>query len=428
VTTRVNTVGCTIVAKNYTSYVRVLADGWRRHHEDVPFHVLVIDADAGGAPSDEFEVVSPSELGLSAAELAQMRGIYDVAELTTALKPHLLRFLLDAGNDAVIYLDSDHDVHAGLHDVAPLAARHGIALSTHLLEPPPLDGRSPSESEIGWSGIFNSGFIAVGQSGRAFLEWWASRLRRDCIFCEPMGVHADQRWLDFVPSYFEEYCVLRDAGINVAAWNVHERQIRDENGSLTVNGGPLRTFHFSGYDPHNPRLPGPGGWPAPLRFEIAAEPALERLCRAYGEKLFAAGYHDFRRSPYPYATTAAGSPLRTWRRRTYRELLIAAEMHDRDIPDPFDGARSAEFEHMLADPATTGLLSDGALARITDARIVEPIERGDPWAPLRIASGLARQFARRLPVRRHPWMPHPLPSDRTRLEYGAAARPHAPAA
>ena len=73
------------------------------------------------------------------------------------------------------------------------------------------------------AGVFNSGFVAVGQSGRPFLDWWASRLRRDCLFCEPMGVHADQRWLDFVPSYFDHH-VLRDPGINVAQWNLHERR------------------------------------------------------------------------------------------------------------------------------------------------------------------------------------------------------------
>ncbi len=329
-TSRTGAVGCTIVAKNYIPYARVVADGWRRHHDQLSFRVLVIDEDPG-AQSEGLDLLSPADLGLPPAELAQMRGIYGIAELTTALKPHLLRFLLGEGADVVLFLDSDIDIHAGLHDVVPLAARHGIVLSPHLLEPPSLDGGSPSEPEIAWSGLFNSGFLAVGESSRAFLDWWASRLRRDCLFCEPMGVHADQRWLDFVPSYFE-HCVLRDPGINVAQWNLHERRLREEGGSFTVNGEPLRAFHFSGFDPENSQRLCLDGWPAPLRFDIAREPALGRLCRAYGDKLLAAGYRESRTIPYRYATTAAGTALGTWQRWAYRELLIAAEVRGTGHP------------------------------------------------------------------------------------------------
>ncbi len=81
---------------------------------------------------------------------------------------------------------------------------------------------------------------------------------------------------------------------------------------------------------------------------------------------------------------------------------------------------------MLTDPGSARLLSEAALARVTDARLAEPVASGDRWGPLRSALGLSRQLARRLPLRRHPWTPHPLPSDRTRLEYPAAGHQRAP--
>jgi len=420
-------VGCTIVARNYLPYARVVEEGWRRHHAGVPFRVLVIDDDAGrGYDGELLRIVRPADLGLSGPELARMRGMYGVAELTTALKPHLLRHLLDDGAGAVIYLDSDTDVLAGLDGVAALAAEHGVVLSPHLLEPPPRDGQSPNEPEIGWSGLYNSGFVAVGREAGAFLSWWAERLSRDCLFCEPAGLHADQRWLDFAPSYFD-HCILRDPGVNVAQWNIHERRIGELGRAPTVNGGPLRTLHFSGFDPEESWVLGRHEWPQPLRFDLEREPVLVGLCRSYSARLLAAGYREERRIPYGYARSAAGTPLETWRRRAYRELVIAADAHGVDIPDPFDVSRSADFERMIADPWATGLLSDAAASRLTDARLAgAPAARGLAGA-LRNAVTLSRQLARRRPGRRHPWSPHPLLSDRTRLEYRGRSASPAPA-
>jgi hypothetical protein len=429
-------VGCTIVARNYIPYARVLADGWRHHHGALPFHVLVIDEEDPAAHADGFQVLSPAELGVDAAELARLRGIYGVAELTTALKPYLLRQVLDAAGDAVIFLDSDTDVHAGLHEVAPIAAHHGIVLSAHFLEPPPLDGKCPSELDKLRSGVFNSGFLAVGQSARPFLEWWASRLRRDCLFSDPIGLHADQGWLNMVPSYFEHH-VLRDPGVNVAPWNIHERRIGWDDGSFSVNGEPLRTFHFAGFDPTHPQRPDTYEWPfrrfheplpgrpTPLRVDMTTEPGLEHLCRTYCEKLFAAGYEEYREVRYRFTATAAGRTLGPWERRAYRELLLAAEARGREIPDPFNAARSSEFERMLDAPGKTGLLSGEALARLTDLRLARPVT-GDRWRTLRAALGLCRQLSRRAPGRRYPWTPHPLPGDRTRLEYAIDGNPPAP--
>jgi hypothetical protein len=411
-------VGCTIVAMNYLAYARVLAAGWRRHHQGLPFHVLVIDDPGGAFVQEGVRVLAAEELGLPAGELAQLRGIYGVAELSTALKPHLLRTLLDQGADFAIFLDADTDVHAGVEHVGDLAERHGVVLSAHFLEPPPFDGWSPTEPEIAWSGLFNSGFLAVSGSSLPFLDWWASRLRRDCLFCESAGMHADQKWLDFVPSYFEHH-VLRDRGINVAQWNVHERRVEYEGGAFTAGGAPLRTFHFSGFDPDAAPRPGPDQWAKPLRFQMSAEPALERLCREYGAKLFAAGHRELRELPYLYGSAASGRPLGAWERHAYREMLIAAEGRgDVEIPHPFDRERAAEFERILDDPGRTGLLSDAARARLRDARLAGPFARGGRLDRARLAVGLLRQVPRRMPGRRVPWMPHPLTSDRTRLEYG----------
>lgn len=409
-------IACSIVARNYLPYVRVLAAGWRAHHPDVPLTVLLIDEDDAAAAPDGLDLIGTRWLGLGDDEVARMRGIYGPAELTTALKPWLLRRLLEDGAEVVVYLDSDTDVHADVSGVFSAALRDGIVLSPHLLHPPPADGLSPSEYEKQRSGIFNSGFLAVGPSSTPFLDWWATRLRRDCIFDDGMGAHADQLWLDFVPSYFRHH-VLRDPGVNVAQWNVHERGVRWDGTRYTVDGEPLRTFHFAGFDPAVSDRPSVYAWWTSLRVDFSREPDLQRLSQEYGAKLEAAGLHEARRVPYRFAFSAAGRPMTTWRRRAYRELLLAGEARRCEIPDPFDDVTAEAFERMLADPAATGLLSRPAEVRIADGLIAHELGSLAHRRRAGHAAHLPRQVARRAALYRHRWAPDPLPSDRTVREY-----------
>ena len=413
------TVGCTVVAQNYLPYAQVVGDGWLRYHSGSPFAVLVVDDDAERPTSGSgHRFLTPSAIGIPPEEMERLRGIYSVAEVTCAVKPRLLQFLLQSWADAVVYIDSDTDIHGSLHDVAELAAGNGVALSPHLLGPTPMDGRSPSELELSSYGVYNSGFIAVGSGGAKFLEWWASRLEWDCLLAEVGGFHADQRWLDWVPLYFE-HAVIRDAAVNVAGWNLHERPLGYTDGRFTVNDAPLRTFHFAGFDPLRPGRLSQYGWQAPPRVDLGGV-SLTRLCREYADKLRSAGYDESRKVPYGYDRSAAGTGLGPWERRVYREALLAAEARRaRSVPSPFDPARSAEFERLLTNPRSTGLLSEAALKRLADSRVAMT---GRGWSRRRIGDAVQSRMARGLLGPRPPWRPYPLPGDRTRAEYERVRR------
>src|SRR4051794_35352892 len=134
---------CTIVSRNYLAHARVLAESFRKHNDGVDVYVLVID-DVDGVVHDEaFTVLRPSDLALSAQDFAQMSVMYDVKELSTALKPWLLEHLLATAGGPVVYLDPDVGVFASLAPIRTLADERGLLLTQHLDAPLPRDGRHP---------------------------------------------------------------------------------------------------------------------------------------------------------------------------------------------------------------------------------------------------------------------------------------------
>ena len=74
-----------------------------------------------------------------------MAALYSVLELSTAVKPWLLRHLLnERGCETLAYLDPDIEVHDGLGEIEALLREHGLVVTPHLTAPMPRDGRKPS--------------------------------------------------------------------------------------------------------------------------------------------------------------------------------------------------------------------------------------------------------------------------------------------
>jgi hypothetical protein len=100
-------------------------------------------------------------------------------------------------------------------------------------------------------GIFNLGFLAVNKTdeGRRFLEWWRDRCTAFCWGDWREGVFTDQKWVNFAPVFFPSTRILYSPRLNVAPWNINDRDLRgtfDEG--FHVGDEPLGFFHFSGFD------------------------------------------------------------------------------------------------------------------------------------------------------------------------------------
>ena len=228
---------CTIVARNYLGFARVLAESFLAQHPDSVFSTLVIDAELGVADSCEpFAVISPSQLDLPAEEFHRMAVMYDVTELATALKPWLLRHLIEHGADAAVYIDPDIMLFSPIDDVPAMVAEHGIALTPHSLGPMPRDALLPSEADIMGSGVYNLGFIGVGRQpcrscsgGRSACCATRSRLPTRC--CSPTSAGST--------SYraTSPHHIIRDPGFNVAYWNLDERSVTRRRRALPRRRG-----------------------------------------------------------------------------------------------------------------------------------------------------------------------------------------------
>ncbi len=112
----------TIVAKNYLPFARVLADSLRRWHPEIPFYVALVDEPEGlfDPEGERFRILELRELGIP--RLRDFCFRYTRREAVSAVKPCVLRTLLDMGHESVLFLDADMQV---LGDLTSLLERVG---------------------------------------------------------------------------------------------------------------------------------------------------------------------------------------------------------------------------------------------------------------------------------------------------------------
>ena len=241
---------------SYLNRARVLFQTVRRFHPDWETVALITDRPPPGFDFDPARepfdrVVWADDLGVP--DFAGWLFKHDVVEVCTAVKGPFIHQACASGADAVIYLDPDTALFASLAPLEALLEEHDIVLTPHLIDPND-DPTSIRDNDLSASrtGIFNLGFVAVRTTGEGarFARWWNDRLLDWCYDDMPQGMFVDQRWCDHVPALFDKLKVLRDPGYNVASWNLSQRTVAvGKDGAITVNGAPLRFWHFTKLGP-----------------------------------------------------------------------------------------------------------------------------------------------------------------------------------
>ena len=295
---------CTIAARSCLPQARVLAHSYAEVSGDSPCSLLLLDdpertVDAAGEP---FEIVRPDQLGIERYE--GMAAMYDVAGLASAVKPSLLRYLLERDREPVAYFDPDIRFFDDVDEIARLAAEEGLVLTPRA------------------SGSHDPAFVAVAPGEMA------------------------ERWLHPAPDVATPAHVLRDPGVNVAYWNLEERRLERDGDRYTVNGEPLRFFHFSGFDPARPFALSSHQ----TRIRLPDEPVLAALCEQYAAEVIGEGFDRDGHRAWAYRELADGTPLTDGLRGLYGEGERAGAFR----LSPFTQEGTREFMAWCQSPGDRG--------------------------------------------------------------------------
>lgn len=282
----------TICARNYFAQALLLHRSFKAQHPEADFHVVLVDRrdEAFAARFPDVSITWVEDIALPDFAAHALR--FDVIELSTNIKPHCLSLLLESYETAM-YIDPDMYLFERLTPVYDALAG-GTMVVTPASTTPILDGHRPDDIEFLRVGVFNLGFIAVARcdEGRRFLHWWSARCLSDGFHETQSGVFVDQKWVNLAPCYFDGCRILKDPGINMAQWNLHERVLSVVDGKYIVNGvTPLRLYHFSSFDPHRPQTIAR----RQSRFAEGTRPDLTALLDDYAAELLAAGFDEFSR-------------------------------------------------------------------------------------------------------------------------------------
>jgi len=344
----------TICSNNYVPMAKVLLASAARFHPEASLYLCLADQpldETGFYPAD-CTLIPCETLGI--ADFRSFAFRYDVLEFNTALKPFMFRELLGRGHREAVYLDPDIELYAPLEQpFAMLEEGASFVLTPHLTAPAEGAVR-PDDLAILRAGAYNLGFrgVGAGEEAERILHWWSRRVRYDCVSEQERGLFVDQRFMDLVPGFAAGARVLRDTAYNVAYWNLRQRTLAETDGGWSVDGEPLRFFHFSGIDPRDvSRL----SRHTEAFQEPDMSPALRLLVRRYAERALAYGHRSVPAATYAYARFASGVPIPPVVRRMFRER------HALWSGDPFE-----TYEEYLRLPSPRYPAAAHVLTRLMD--------------------------------------------------------------
>jgi hypothetical protein len=248
----------TICSNNYLAQAKTVGDSFLDFHPNWKFVIGLVDEyDPSFDYSffDRFEILKVKDIKVPGFD--SLVAKYNIVELNTAVKPTYIKYLFaNLGAEKLMYIDPDILVTSHFDEIIDALDTKEIVVTPHLCTPVD-DEFAPTDYHTLRGGIFNLGFIALARYNKIedFINWWDDRVLKYgyCDFSKNMFY--DQIWINYVPVMFDNYCIMKHFGYNMASWNLHERKFtKSENDNYIVNDVfPLRFYHFSGYKFNKPQ-------------------------------------------------------------------------------------------------------------------------------------------------------------------------------
>lgn len=259
----------TIISYNYLPLAWTLMDSVSKLHS-FKHDLFIVVADAN--KNDLNKLIDEKDypiIYLSGEEILDNKNLtlelafkYDVTEFCTSLKPFtFLKLSKTKKYSGITYFDPDFYIYTSISDLYKVLSDKLCIVTPHYYQIEDIHTGFVSEKIILFAGIFNFGFFALNPNHKqadSLLNWWSNRLINGAYHDKIDAYHTDQKWMDFLPTYFgEEVFILRKPGYNLAIWNLHQRILKNENNKYTIsdikdsNYTELSFIHFAGFDYYN---------------------------------------------------------------------------------------------------------------------------------------------------------------------------------
>jgi hypothetical protein len=310
----------TICAKNYLAQALTLKESFEKKNKDDFFIFLADEA------TDDLLTQYPCIRPLNkewCPKWQEMAFKYDVMEFSTSIKPFCFATLFKTYEN-VIYLDPDIFVFDNLGTIYEQLNHYSIILTPHFCEME-LDYKSANgyDRSLLCDGIYNLGFVAIhrDETGLKIVQWWQNRLEYFCFHDHLKGLFTDQKWMIYIPALFpEKTLITHHLGMNTAVWNLHERNIINENGKFYIENNsktkkdPLLFFHFSGFRPEyaqylTHRRP---------EYNVNDFPVMRPMLDMYKDRLIFNGYEHLSKQTYAFNYFTDGTSINKLDRRLFR--------------------------------------------------------------------------------------------------------------
>jgi hypothetical protein len=285
----------TICSANYLSQAVSLGYSLQRTNHEVQFRIYLVDRLEGREEIRErvpFPMIEIEQVPVIDFEGMVLR--YNVVELNTSVKPYIFHHIFNNEPEfkKVIYFDPDILVFQPLSDLFHKLDNYNIVITPHILTPSDSNQKVPTEQSFLGTGIFNLGFIAISRSEETlrFINWWMEKLLHQGYTRLDHHLFYDQKWINYVPVFFDGVHIEKNKGYNTAPWNLHERFISKKNKTFFVNeNSPLIFYHFSSYKAINPSQISKH-----TKYNFDTRPDLKEIYQFYHSQLIDNGENYFR--------------------------------------------------------------------------------------------------------------------------------------
>lgn len=312
----------TIVANNYLGFAFTLCESLK-NNKNLDIYILLVDGKKAEINYSFFpyHFIDVEELKLE--RFQEMSFKYDVVEFSTALKPFVLEYLLDKFHyEKVFYIDPDICFFDSFESIVTEMGNHSVMLTPHLVDASVDLGNSRFERVCLINGIFNLGFIGFSNKDEAhsILKWWQDRLLEFCYNDEKY--FTDQKWMNLLPTLFDDVYISKEKKYNYAEWNFYERTLVEREGIFYIkdkgNLSRLSFAHFSGYKAIDPKV---FLSKDTIVVERQKKSDIIKLFSYYKGRLEKNDYKKYSQVQYCYNTYDNGIAIMEIHRRLYRKLL-----------------------------------------------------------------------------------------------------------